>query len=395
MLRRRTLYISVATILVLGVGAYVWTSGWSSPSSSAQADAKSQPVPVTTVTAKLGTLPRIIAGIGVVQPLQSVTIRARIDGQVTDVSFGEGDFVHAGDILVKLDARSLQAALDGALAKKSEDEASLTNAKSDLDRYSALAGKQLVSTQDFDSKKATVAQLEATVTADDASIKNAQAELSYATIRAPISGRTGFKSVNVGSVVSANATDGLFTITQLDPISVVFVAPGDRFGEIQDAMKNRVADVDAIATKGSPTLAHGSLTVMDNIVNSSNGSVQLRATFDNQAGLLWPGLPVATRLTVEKGNGVVVSDKALARGSNGLSVYVVGQNNKAKKTDVKVGFTTDGMSLVTSGLSDGDQIVFDGLGQISDGAEVHILGPGNTNPPAGTETASQTGGAAQ
>jgi len=389
--RRKTVIISAATILSLAAGWYFLDSHLADTASS-EAQAPPQPVPVTTVIAKKGTLPRIIAGIGVVQPLQSVTIRARIDGQVTDVSFNEGDFVHAGDVLVKLDGRALQAALDQAIAKKSQDEASLANAKADLDRYSTLADKQLVSNQDYDSKKSSAAQAEAAVAADDGAIHNAQTQLSYATIRAPISGRTGFKSVNVGSVVAANSQDGLFSITQLDPISVVFVAPGDRFGEIQDAMKNNVADADAIATSSTQVLAHGSLTVMDNIVNSSNGSVRLRATFDNSAGLLWPGLPVATRLTVAKVPGIIVPDKALARGTNGLSAYIVGKDNKAKKSDVKVSVTTDGMALVSSGLNEGDEIVFDGLGQIADGAEVHVLGPGNTPAPQ-SETATLSSGA--
>jgi len=335
------------------------------------------PIPVTTVAAKTGTVPRVIAGIGVATALQSVTVRPRIDGAVKEIDFVEGDTVNAGDVLIRLDPRALQATLDGARAKKNQDQALLDNARADLERYTALADKKVVSSQDLDSKRSAAKQIEATMAADDASISSAETELSYATIRAPIGGRTGFKNISVGSVVSPSSTDGLLTITQLDPISVVFVAPGDRFGEIQNALKNGVADVEAIATDGSKVLAKGKLTLMDNTVNASNGSIRLRASFDNRAGTLWPGLPVATRLVVALEKGVVVPDKALARGTDGLSAYVVGQGNKVAKRHVEVSVTTDGMALITKGLSDGDTIVFDGLGQIGDGAVIHVLGPGN------------------
>lgn len=376
--------------LALCAGAAFWAfqSGlWSSSKAVAQTAAP-EPTPVTAVSAKKGVLPRIIAGIGVVAARQSVTVRSRIEGEVAQIEFAEGDTVRADDVLATLDSRALKATLDGATAKRAQDQALLAAAQSDLERYAALADKKVVSSQDLESRKATAAQLEATVAADDAAIASAHTELSYATIRAPIAGRTGFKSVSVGSVVSPGSQEGLVTISQLDPISVVFVAPGDRFGEIQQAMKDGVADVEAIATDGSRVLAKGKLDLMDNIVNASNGSIRLRATFDNKAGALWPGLPVATRLTVAKVDGIVVPDKALARGSDGLSAYVIDSNQKAARRAVDISVTTDGMAIVTKGLSDNDSIVFDGLGQIADGATVHVLGPGNTAAPADQKVAA-------
>lgn len=384
--------VAIATVLLChqsNLGAVI--------SSASAADAPSStpdPIPVTTVVAKAGTVPRVIAGIGVVTALQSVTIRPRIDGAVKEIDFTEGDVVRAGDVLIRLDPRALQATLDGVRAKKGQDQALLDNAHADFERYSTLADKKVVSSQDLDSKRAAVKQLEATLDADDASISSAETELSYATIRAPISGRTGFKNASIGSVVSQASTDGLLTITQFDPISVVFVAPGDRFGEIQSALKDHVADVEAIATDGTRVLARGKLTLMDNIVNASNGSIRLRASFDNKAGTLWPGLPVATRLVVAVEQGIVVPDKALARGTDGLSAYVIGPGNKVAKRPVDVSVTTDGMALVTKGLSGGDSIVFDGLGQIADGATVRILGPAKVTPPADQAVAA-SGSAAQ
>ncbi len=379
----RWVALGVAALALCAVaGIWAFQSGMGSSSTAAAQTATPEPTPVTVVSARKGVVPRIIAGIGVVTATQSVTVRPRIDGEVTEIDFAEGDVVLANDVLAKLDPRALQATLDGATAKKAQDQALLAAAQSDLERYAALADKKVVSSQDFESKKATAAQLEATVVADNAAIASAHTDLSYATIRAPIGGRTGFKSVSIGSVVSPSSQDGLVTISQLDPISVVFVAPGDRFGEIQQAMKDGVADVEAIATDGSRVLARGKLDLMDNIVNASNGSIRLRATFDNKSGALWPGLPVATRLTVAKVNGIVVPDKALARGSDGLSAYVIDDSQKATRHAVSVAVTTDGVAIVTKGLSDNDSIVFDGLGQIADGATVHVLGPGNTSAPA-------------
>ena len=165
------------------------------------------PIPVTTVAAKTGTVPRVIAGIGVATALQSVTVRPRIDGAVKEIDFVEGDTVNAGDVLIRLDPRALQATLDGARAKKNQDQALLDNARADLERYTALADKKVVSSQDLDSKRSAAKQIEATMAADDASISSAETELSYATIRAPIGGRTGFKNISVGSVVSPSSTD--------------------------------------------------------------------------------------------------------------------------------------------------------------------------------------------
>lgn len=376
---------SVALLLCAGAGIWLYRervfSGSSAGAATSSQSVAAEPTPVTVVIAKSGTVPRIIAGIAVVAATQSVTVQPRIDGEVTQIAFAEGDFVKAGDVLAKLDSRALQASLEAALAKKAQDLALLDNARGDLQRYTSLADKKVVSSQDLDSKKAAAAQLDATVQADEALIRSARAELSYATIRAPIGGRTGFRSVSVGSVVGPSSQNGLVTITQMDPISVVFVALGDRFGEIQQAMTDGVAEVDAIATDGTRVLAKGKLDLMDNIVNAANGSIRLRATFDNGSGALWPGLPVATRLTVARISGLVVPDKALARGVDGLSAYVIGSDETAAKHPVEVSVTTDGLAVVSKGLSENDRIVFDGLGQIADGGKVHVLGPGLIAPP--------------
>jgi membrane fusion protein, multidrug efflux system len=268
--------------------------------------------------------------------------------------------------------RELSSALASARAKKAQDEALLNSARTDAQRYSALAEKGVASAATLEQKTAANKQYAAAVEYDEAMVKSAETQLGFATVTAPLSGRTGFKQVDVGSVVSANSTEGIVTITQMDPIAVSFVAPGDRFGEIRDALNRGIAEVALITTDGSRTLAKGKLTTMDNAVDAANGSIHLKATFGNADGVLWPGLPVATTLTVEKRTGVVVPDKALARGRDGLYAYVVVGDEKVEKRAIKTAFVTAARALVTEGIKDGEQVVMDGQSRIGDGAKVSV-----------------------
>lgn len=353
---------------VCGIAVFSFLTLQASTASAEDAAA----VPVTAYTAKTEVLNRVINGIGTVAALQSVTVRPRIDGQVMEISFAEGQMVKQGDVLLKLDDRELVAALSSAKAKKAQDEAQLTSARTDAQRYGALAEKGVASASTLEQKIASSQQYAAAVQYDDAMIKSAETQLGFATVVAPLSGRIGFKQVDVGSVISASSTDGIVTITQINPIAISFVAPGDRFGEIRDALKKGIADVTLITTDGSKTLAKGKLTTMDNVVDASNGSIHLKATVDNSAENLWPGLPVATILTVEQKSGVVVPDKALARGRDGLYAYVVGAGDKVEKRSVKTAFVTDARAMVTEGIKDGEKVVMDGQSRIGDGSQVSV-----------------------
>ncbi|MVA56491.1 efflux RND transporter periplasmic adaptor subunit [Agrobacterium vitis] len=329
-------------------------------------------IPVTAITAKMETMHRVINGIGTIEPLQSVIVRPRIEGQVIEIPFAEGEIVDKGSVLLKLDDRELVSNLVSAKAKKAQDEAQLRSAKLDAERYASLAEKGVASLSVMEQKNAANQQYTAAVQYDDAMIMNAETQLSFATILAPFTGRTGFKQVDIGSIVSTTSTDGIVTVTQMDPIGVSFVAPGDRFAEIRDALKDGVADVELETTDGTRKLSTGKLTIIDNAVDSSNGSIHLRATFDNKTGALWPGLPVATRLTVEVRQGVVVPDKALARGRDGLYAFVVGADHKVSKRSVKTAFVTDAMALVTDGINAGDLVVMDGQSRIADKVTVAV-----------------------
>ncbi|WP_081175752.1 efflux RND transporter periplasmic adaptor subunit [Rhizobium rhizosphaerae] len=328
-------------------------------------------IPVTVIAATNETLARVIDGIGTVAPLQSVTVRPRIDGLVLDVPFSEGQIVEKGAVLLRLDDSQLRSELNSTRAKRAQDEAQLKNAQADAERYEMLAQKGVAAAATLDQKRASLQQYSAAVDYDDAIIKNAETQLSFATVTAPFTGRAGFRQVDPGSVISASATSGIVTITQMNPIGVSFVAPGDRFGEIREAMREGIATVEVSTTDGTRRLATGELKIMDNAVDADNGSIHLRAEFDNAGQNLWPGLPVATRLTVERRTGVVVPDKALARSPAGLYAYVV-KDGRVEKRAVTTAFVTDARALVTKGIATGEQVVMDGQSRIGDGARVSV-----------------------
>lgn len=390
-------WASVACLLAVAWAATHWSTvqGVVQPEATTAGQASSGPaaIHVSVVSATVGTVEKVIAGIGTVAPLQTVTVRTQIDGEILSMPFTEGDVVHQGDVLVQIDPRQLQAALAVAEAKETQDMSQLDNARNDLARYSALAKKDIVTAETLDQKAAAVEQLNAAVKSDEAAASSALTQLGYATIRAPITGRTGFRSVDIGGIVSTASSTGIVTITQFDPIGVVFVAPGDRFGEIRQAMKDNVATVEALSTDTRTVLARGKLTLMDNNVDSANGSIKLRATFDNQDGKLWPGLPVATRLTTAVLHGVVVPDEVLSRGVGGLYAYVVGTDGKTSRRLVESGVETDGMALVTKGIAAGDKIVSDGRDQVGDGTAVAVsANPDLANPGGVQQPANAIGG---
>lgn len=363
--------VALLAAFVAAGGYWFWTQSSDHGKTAASAEV-SQAVPVTAIRAGTEDIHKVINGIGTVAPLQSVVVRPRMDGQAVEIPFTEGEVVQKGAVLLKLDDRQLLSDLTSAQAKRAQDDAQLKSAKADAERYASLAEKGIASTAIVEQKNSLSQQYTAAVQSDDAMIMNAQTQLGFATVVAPFTGRVGFRQVDVGSVVSASSTNGIVTITQMDPIAVSFVAPGDRFGEIREALKNGIATVEAFSTDGLQSLGVGKLTVIDNAVDASNGSIHLRATFANGNGKLWPGLPVATRLTVAVRKGVVVPDKALARGQSGLYAYVVGSDNKVQMREVTSPFVTQARALVTKGIADGDNVVMDGQSRIGAGSLVRV-----------------------
>jgi len=336
---------------------------------SAAASSGADSVPVTTSSAQAADFAVYLKGLGTVQPYQTVTVRSRVDGQIIKVDFRQGRMVQQGDVLVEIDPRPYKAALDQALDKKAQDEANLANAKRDLDRYISL--KEAVARQQVDTQQAMVDQLTAQVAGDQAAIDNAQTQLDYTTIKAPLSGRAGFRTVDPGNIVHASDQTGIVTIVQLQPISVVFTAPEEEVQRINKALEGEDVPVKALSSDGLRTLAEGQLALVNNLVDQATGTIGMKATFANEDNVLWPGLSVSTRLLVDTlKQVVVVPDDAIQRGPDGLYVFVVGDDNKVSMRPVSVSHSDEGRSVVERGLTPGEEVVVAGQYRLQPGSVV-------------------------
>lgn len=371
---RRTLATALLAIAVCGAfgwryfhGADVGTGGLDT-AVGARAPAL---IPVTVAQVKKADFPVYLNGLGAVEPYQTVLIRSRVDGAIVKIAFRQGQMVKQGDVLAQVDPRPYQAALDQALAKKTQDEASLRDAQLNLQRYAELAKKDSVSLQQLDTQQATVDQLTAQIKGDQAIIDNAQTQFDYTTIRSPITGKTGFRQVDAGNIVHAADTTGIVTIVQLQPISVVFTAPEEDVPQINKALAAGVTPATALSSDGLRTLSQGHLSVVNAAIDPASGSIGMKATFENADGVLWPGLSVSTRLLVYTLKQVtVVPDGAIQHGPNGLYAFVVGSGNKVESRAISVGQEGDGQSVVLTGLTAGETVVTGGQYRLVHGSLV-------------------------
>jgi multidrug efflux system membrane fusion protein len=336
------------------------------------------PVSVSIETIQNSDFPVYLNGLGIVQPYDTVTVRSRVDGQVIKVGFRQGQMVNEGDLLVQIDPRPFQAALEMAQAKKAQDGANLKNAQLDLERYSALAKQDYASRQQLDTQQAKVDQLNAQIKGDQASIDNAQTQLSYTTIRSPLTGKTGFRLIDPGNIVHATDQTGIVTIVKLQPISVVFTASEENVGQINKALAAGTAPVIALSSDSTKTLGQGHLALIDNQVDQASGTIHMKATFQNKDDALWPGLSVATRLLVDtRKNVLIIPNDAIQHGPNGLYAFVVDKDNKVEKHDIEVGEEGASQSVVRKGLASGDRVVTSGQYRLTEGA---LVDPRNANP---------------
>jgi multidrug efflux system membrane fusion protein len=361
------LFVALAAVFV---GSYV---GWRYFATTKAADAadnrktiggrggSSAPIPVTVVRVQKTDFPVYLIGLGTVQPYDTVTVRSRVDGQIIKVAFRQGQMVKEGDTLVQIDPRPYQAALDQVVSKKDQDEANLKNAKLNLERYVSLAQKDYASRQQVDTQQAAVDQMAAQIRGDQAAVENAQTQLSYTTIKAPLSGRTGFRLIDPGNIVHASDQTGIVTIVQLQPISVVFTAPEEEVPQINKALEKGAVPVKALSSDGIKTLSEGRLALVNNEVDQASGTIRMKATFANKDNVLWPGLSVSTRLLVDTLKQVAtVPDDAVQRGPNGLYAFVIGDDNKADVQAIKVSQSGDGVSVIEEGLTPGQKVVVAG-----------------------------------
>ena len=342
------------------------------PAPAPEAAAGPAPVAVEVVAVERKDFPVVLESLAQVAPYQTVTVKARVDGQVMRIAFTEGQTVKQGDLLAEIDPRPFQAALAQTQAKQQQDEANLANAKRDLDRYSTLAKQSFASQQQLDTQKALVNNNTALVAADEAAVDAAKTQFGYTKIYAPLTGRVGFRLIDQGNMVAASQQTGIVVINQLQPISVNFTAPEEQVGEINALMREGNAKVVVRSTEGKD-LATGKLEVVDNQIDANTGTVKLKARFENEDNTLWPGLAVLADLTlgVDKG-ALVVPTAAIQHGVRGLFVYVVDSDGKAQNRPVKVLHQNVREAALASGVQEGDRIVTAGQSQLRPGVPVAI-----------------------
>jgi multidrug efflux system membrane fusion protein len=358
------------------VGQGATTSPGTGPANGPRGPRAEPPVPVLAVAVRAEDVPVSIDAVGTVQPLNTVIVRSQVDGRLLELGFADGQMVKKGDLLARIEARTYQAQYDQALAKKAQDEAQLANAKIDLERYSRLAETNFGSRQQADTQKAIVAQLQALTQIDQAAIDNARTILDYATILAPIDGRTGLRAIDVGNIIRASDSAGLVSITQMQPIGALFNLPQQQLRALNLAMARGSVRAQALEADNLSVIEDGRIEVFDNQVDATTGTIKVKASFKNEAAALWPGQFVNIRLYVDVLIGVkVVPTSAVQRGPNGPFVYVVREDATVKKTDVVVGRQDEALSVIESGVELAQKVVMTGFARISDGAKVNAVTP--------------------
>jgi len=360
--------------LVLGMlasgGAAAWTaSAWAASASAASA--APAPVPVTVTKAEARNVPVYFDGLGNVQAYNTVSIKAQVSGVIIDLPAKEGQEVKKGDVVARIDPSPYQAALDQALAQRAEDLASLQSAQLDLARYAKLATSSYAPVQQVDDQRAVVGKDQATIQADNAMIETAKINLGYATLHAPFAGRVGLYQIDVGNLIQANGTSPILTITQDKPIAVVFTLPEDQLPQVQDARAKAPLDVLVIDKDSAATIATGTLMTPDNTIQTTTGTISLKARFANDNDHLWPGQFVNTRLAVKTlPNAVTIPSIAVQHGPDGLFVFLVKPDTSVAQVPVTVSYQDRGTSVIAKGLAAGDDIVVSGQSRLAPGTKV-------------------------
>ena len=370
--------IGLAGLIAIPVlaGTIYFRAGGSGVAAQAQSRAEPPSVPVTAEPAATHDMPVYVRGIGTGQAFSTVTIKSRVDGQIVKVDFTEGQTVKVGDLLFEIDPRPFQAMLAQATANKQKDQAQLTSAIADLKRDEELVAHSYQTHQAYDQQKALVGQVQGTIAADQAQIDTAQLNLDFAQIRSPIEGRTGARQVDVGNLVHATDNTGLVTITQLHPIFVSFTAPQSDFEAIRASQAGTPVPVEALAADDLTQLATGKLTLIDNQIDLASGTIHLKAQFDNEKEVLWPGEFVNLRLVVGTlKDAVTVPARAVQQGPDGPYLFVVKDDMTVEDRKVTVAETEKDLAVISKGLAAGERVVVDGQYRLDQGTKVSFQSP--------------------
>lgn len=390
---RRTL--AIGTLAVVVIGGLLWWHPWNRTQADAPAAASAAsganaggsqrgrggpaamaniPQPVSVATATQGEMPIVLSALGTVTPLASVTVKTQLSGYLQSVAFREGQIVRKGDLLAQVDPRPYQVALENAEGTHARDSALLATARIDLKRYQTLLSQDSIASQTVDTQASLVKQYEGTVKTDQAAIDSAKLNLTYARITAPVSGRVGLRQVDPGNYVTAGDTNGIVVITQLQPMSVIFTTSEDNLPQIvKQVNAGQTLSVTAYNRNNTVPLETGSLETLDNQIDTSTGTIKLRATFDNKEGLLFPNQFVNTRLLVDvMRNATIVPTAAVLTGSIGQFVYIVKTDNTVTVRKVTIGPVDGERTSIVSGVALGERVVTDGSDRLREGAKITI-----------------------
>jgi multidrug efflux system membrane fusion protein len=351
--RKRAIAAGAALVALI---AAVWLGLKHQP--AAAATQKAPPINVDTAGVVQADVPIYLQGLGTVQAFYTVTVTARVDGELQKVGFVEGQTVHKGDLLAQIDPRPSRAAFEQAVATKAKDAAQLANAKRDFERYTILQPQDLASKQTVDTQRATVDQLTAQLQVDQAQIDSARTQLDYTRITSPIDGRTGIRLVDPGNIVHAADTTGIVVVTQVQPITVVFTLPEEALDAVNSALAAGPVKVTTVTRIGGAALDEGTLQLIDNQITSATGTLKLKAVFGNPHNALWPGQFVNARVLVRTDRNVTtIPTAAVQLGPNGPFTYVVKSDSTVEVRPLKIGEESDGMTIVTGGLAVHEHVV--------------------------------------
>ena len=363
-------------MLALAVIVVVLLVRWQTQRAAAvkSRDTAAPPVPVTVAQARKGDIPLYINALGSATPFNTVTVRSRIDGQLLKVMFQEGQFVKQGDPLAEIDPKPFEVQLEQARGQLARDQAQLSNAKLDLQRYQTLSAQGVIPRQQLDTQAASVRQFDGVIRADEAQINNAKLQITYCHITAPIGGRVGLRLADVGNMIHANDANGLVVITQVQPIAVLFTIPEDSLSQVLSKVRaGEHLAVEAYDRGGQTKIADGRVETIDNEIDPATGTSRLKALFDNKTNALFPNQFVNVRLLVEtRKDKILIPAVAIQRGPQGTFVYVVKEDQTAEVRSITVGTVEGDQASIDSGASEGDRVVVDGVDKLRSGSKVKV-----------------------
>jgi multidrug efflux system membrane fusion protein len=387
-MHRKPLAAVLAIVALAAGGAALFVHR--APLEAAPAPAVPPPVPVVGGTVASNDVPIYLRGVGTVIAYNTVVVRSQIQGQITTMAFTEGQHVQAGDLLAQIDPRPYQAQLDQITATRDRDQAQLANAQANLSRYTQLGAKGWATPQLIDTQKAQVSQLQSAIKADEALMEAARIQLGYTQLTSPISGITGVRQIDVGNVIHPTDPNGLVVVTQVQPISVIFSLPERNLPEIQQQMAKGSLTVVAYSQDDQIKLDEGRLSLVDNQILQTTGTIRLKAEFPNTGQRLWPGELINVRLLLDtRHDGLTVAAPAVQQGPQGAYVYVIAPDGTVVLRDVKVAQVSGGQALIDSGLTANEQVVIDGQYKLQAGTRVTLL-HGKAAEQAAAQSAQQT-----